>query len=683
MLISKMIKKKINQREANNIAVKLETFLVDYYAGKACTEEGLMDFLKQTIAYCKITKYSDCNLPTPTLAIAGLPDSTRGQYVRTTNEIQINYLDFISVINNRSGYMGLLQLMTTIGHEMEHYKQNALMQMYDQLPVKKQRMVDKNTQATIEAFKKYLTLNADSIKIINKLFSLHQYFDGVSDDKFVEDMVYVNYRCLLSEKEARQSENMLLEDFFSRLQKNNQVKEKIIEELNEKCVTYIETEQKRDDNYNSINEKILSHIPTDGDDILSMSDQLGEFKNVNDSHVLALTYIIKDYDINEKLKLLKVSIANNLPLLTEVITKSMKTDLTYDQEKKHISKDIADELAKVLEKPDFVSDINVLKSLLDVSMKKTKKQVLNISNDVLLNKQKNTDNMDYLGDLLSFLVSLEGKKDVNPEIIKRTLEVLKTEMNNSDFVPNYKSLEIIQKLLDKQNLDILSEIILNHELKVLKSPTYMPNQEVLSSLSELLNDADLRKLSQSIKEREIKFINEGQDDKFKSEWESVSSTMLRADDINTILDAIVTHETKKAAADKNYKIDITRLKKYFSNSQKHVQDLIENLITTNKKAATEVARLFKPSNDVIQIIKKYQELYYQEGYDDGHSFFYNLLHDLSMKDKIKLLKQDGMNGNFYSPLTGLIENDKEYDAKNIKLASLIEKRNEEAFNAYE
>ena len=100
------------------------------------------------------------------------------------------------------------------------------MKMYDQLPVKKQRIVDKNTQATIEAYKKYLTLNADSMKIINNLFSLHQYFDGVSDDKFVKDFVYVNYRCLLSEKEARQSGNMLLEDFFSRLQKNNQVKRK-------------------------------------------------------------------------------------------------------------------------------------------------------------------------------------------------------------------------------------------------------------------------------------------------------------------------------------------------------------------------------------------------------------------------------------------------------------------------
>lgn len=181
-----------------------ETLLL--YKDKKLTLEGLKEFSKIIVKYCKLTRHGDCTLKMPNVIFADIKNNgTLGRYNTENNMVTISNKFLDKILSHDEHISNLIEV---IGHEMKHYAQNSELISYNELPAKKQERIKENAKASIYALKNYYKLNEQDVKKLHNL--LAPYLDeaeipeGYSNQEdFYKDISYVSYHTILSEKEAR------------------------------------------------------------------------------------------------------------------------------------------------------------------------------------------------------------------------------------------------------------------------------------------------------------------------------------------------------------------------------------------------------------------------------------------------------------------------------------------------
>lgn len=336
----------------------LENEIINYYKKhkvQKLTKDELKYLCARVIEYCKLMRYSDVVLETPTLEFADLEEGTSGQYDRFSNKITISEKLLDDIL---SGKKQLFSLFTTAGHEMEHYRQNSAMIEYDKMSPEQQRQVDEYSREYIDSYKYYFKLSKEDVETFHKLFTPNikgnEVPAGYSNlESFYEDISFSSYYTIVAERNARKQGNIFLLGMYELCEnrKKMQLRGMNIDNLD----LFDEQAEDKDDlkyylEYKKLLENFLDeHIAGDDDKILEVVERIeGENKLLAeigvDKYSRVLNYLLKTKTLQQKQSLFSVSINKNYRFLTMCLIDSIHRGIDFKSKHNEISSFVRDSL---------------------------------------------------------------------------------------------------------------------------------------------------------------------------------------------------------------------------------------------------------------------------------------------------------------------------------------------------
>lgn len=121
-----------------------------YQSGKMEMAE-LEEFVKVLVEFCKETRHPNCVLKTPEVKVAITSSNELAQYKVKQNQLIISKEYLKEILRKKFLFF---HLINAIGHEMEHYEQNSIVQEYDNMSAEEQQGVDEKLKKIISSQKK-------------------------------------------------------------------------------------------------------------------------------------------------------------------------------------------------------------------------------------------------------------------------------------------------------------------------------------------------------------------------------------------------------------------------------------------------------------------------------------------------------------------------------------------------
>lgn len=478
--------------------LKLIKSYMKMYEQNTMTKDQLKMFCAVIVDYCHNTRHANCSLPTPILEFEQIDPDTCGQYQKT-NKITVNesYLDLILAKKDKS----IVDLINTIGHEMEHYEQNSRLNDYDKMTAKQQATVDEKSKKIIDSYKNYFKLNEADVETLCRVLAPYRLKDYKSDKDFTPPAAFCalasfsSYYSISSEIDARKEGVAFSLDLMNELEKSGAEKtifSKVFNYLkkdksgdlssllNEEKIKQNNIKNKEEEytqhstnNMNMMaksftaNEKVILDIARR---VESYNGDLGHLNNAH--YTNALKYLIKTKTLEEKKDLLKNAIFNGYNRIIGVLTDSISSDMDFKKNIEDISNFTLDCLNNRPHDETSIESLNAY--YCDYSKIMTPKQFEQLVGETLNKSVMNAKGLILFNDcnnlstdaILSYqnIAKKAGMagKDFNEYILLHSSIQKKIELLQSNQV-------------DKSNLEIITRLIK-------QDPSFKENAEEIESL---------------------------------------------------------------------------------------------------------------------------------------------------------------------------------------------------------
>lgn len=461
-----------------------ETLLL--YKEKKLTLEGLKEFSKILVKYCKLTRHGDCSLKTPSVIFADIEnDGTLGRY-NTENNMVIISNKFLDKILSHDEHIS--NLIEVIGHEMKHYAQNSELISFNELPTKKQERIKENARNSVYSYKNYFKLERKDVQILHKLLAPYLKLDEIPEgysnqENFYEDISYVSYYTILSEKEARDEGKEFANSILLNLYFNTDSREEKDFISNERWAINSDGEKENklyDENisklgqfknkYSASEEVIIEIVKR-----LEGDNKQGKLKF--SEYIVSLLFLVNSKSLEEKISLLKNAMFNGFNNFEEVLIYSIERDINFNKNRDKISTIIIDTLTgteddknyKTLPisayKCDFLNVLGdenfykLIQKLIKFNARGAANLIefsnlINFSNDLILKYQQDIKRDKNLSDKIFFRTVFEKIS------IEQKLEILKSSKLDNRYAGDMLyALEKDEKylFLDKSDITLIKQ----------------------------------------------------------------------------------------------------------------------------------------------------------------------------------------------------------------------------------
>lgn len=461
-----------------------ETLLL--YKEKKLTLEGLKEFSKILVKYCKLTRHGDCSLKTPSVIFADIEnDGTLGRY-NTENNMVIISNKFLDKILSHDEHIS--NLIEVIGHEMKHYAQNSELISFNELPTKKQERIKENARNSVYSYKNYFKLERKDVQILHKLLAPYLKLDEITEgysnqENFYEDISYVSYYTILSEKEARDEGKEFANSILLNLYFNTDSREEKDFISNERWAINSDGEKENklyDENisklgqfknkYSASEEVIIEIVKR-----LEGDNKQGKLKF--SEYIVSLLFLVNSKSLEEKISLLKNAMFNGFNNFEEVLIYSIERDINFNKNRDKISTIIIDTLTgteddknyKTLPisayKCDFLNVLGdenfykLIQKLIKFNARGAANLIefsnlINFSNDLILKYQQDIKRDKNLSDKIFFRTVFEKIS------IEQKLEILKSSKLDNRYAGDMLyALEKDEKylFLDKSDITLIKQ----------------------------------------------------------------------------------------------------------------------------------------------------------------------------------------------------------------------------------
>lgn len=275
----------------------------------------LIEIFPYIVNFCKNIHFSDSSLSLPEILIKDINENVIGNYNDFNNTLTFSSTEINKILNDKDRLLiNLLELFSTIGHEMMHYSQNDTAIKISNLSNKS--LIDEKASDYVSACKNDFYLTKQEIKIMHELAS------PFIDDKplgyenlmdYYSDVSFALYSVLFEEKEARDFEcdfllsieklvnNTSVEDICNKyIDKLVSLKRKSEDEKILKCNSIIE-------NFKKLHDLSVNNIIEIAKNENIYFDKIGCSRELYEK---SLKLLIDNKNNSQKLEILKISAYN-------------------------------------------------------------------------------------------------------------------------------------------------------------------------------------------------------------------------------------------------------------------------------------------------------------------------------------------------------------------------------------
>ncbi len=356
------MEKESEKKQLDSIKHNLVAFYNQYRAGNADLQ-SIKNFISDLIIYCKETRHPTCWRELPSLIFKeNLNDvynggTTLASYFNGKNEIAVspNYVNIIL-----SGNKDIIDLIKTIGHEVEHYEQYSKVLDYNRASPDKQAEFDAHSLEIIKSHENDIELDIFQVRELIRLIDSNAFneLEAKSDTmQELKNIAYSTYYTRIIEKEANEEGIAFAKQFLNLVKKEKLLAVLKIRGLLETLRSMKSLKQVNSELINS--EKAFRSAFTESENTLKKylaklsNADAKDFSSVSDPEIVK--YWLKDKSLEQKLSVLKNSITNSNKKVTEICMKMIKEDLNYKRNREFVEQEVFDCLSNLLQSENLES----------------------------------------------------------------------------------------------------------------------------------------------------------------------------------------------------------------------------------------------------------------------------------------------------------------------------------------
>lgn len=294
--------------------------------------EELIEIFPYIVKFCKNIHFSDSSLSIPEIVIKDINENVIGNYNDFNNTLTFSSTEINKILNDKYRLLiNLLELFSTIGHEMMHYSQNDTSIKISNLSNKKE--VDEKINNYVSSYKNNSYLTKQEIKVMHELAtpfieSKPSSYTNLMD--YYSDVSFALYSILFEEKEARDFEcDFLLS--IKELTKNSDVEDICSKYIDEIVSLKKSSEDEKFLKCNSLVKEFKEMHDLSVNNIIDIAKNEHIYLNkIGCSHDLyerALRLLIDNKENSQKIELLKIAAFNNYNSLFNITIESLTSDI--------------------------------------------------------------------------------------------------------------------------------------------------------------------------------------------------------------------------------------------------------------------------------------------------------------------------------------------------------------------
>lgn len=321
----------------NKIKEKLKVFKSFVKNGKASeySEEEFLEFCGLIAEYCRVTRHISSITELPKICIDyECPDSA-GAYCGDGG-------NFIAINSNYVSRWSLCDLVTMIGHEMEHCHQHSAASEFDKKSNLAVHLLTEAEKTSLNSIKKYRNPDEEKCRLAHEKFMPYikstELPEGYKDfDEFFKEISYAAYHTNLSEQEARKegydfklqfAKKFSLLDYFVSVHPFVYFSTKASNKMeNIKAEKTLKTML----DYYSVDNESLIKIAKD---CTTDNKGFGSVYNI-------IAVLLRDKKIDELIELLKKAVSDSCYNLVAILQDLIMKDVEFKSKKSIISKAVA------------------------------------------------------------------------------------------------------------------------------------------------------------------------------------------------------------------------------------------------------------------------------------------------------------------------------------------------------
>ncbi len=426
----------------------------------------LIEIFPFIMKYCKNVHFSDSFLTLPSVAVNETNENVIGNYNDFNNTLTFSNAVIDKLLNDKDKLLlNVLDLFSTIGHEMMHYSQNDTAIKISNLSSKS--LINEKINNYVSSYKNDLYLTKQEIKTIHELATpfienMPANYTNLMD--YYSDVSFALYSVLYEEKEARDFEcNFLIS--IEELVKGTEVEEICISHINELISFKKNCEDEIFSKCNSIIKDFKKMHDLSVENIIEIAKNENVYLNkIGCSHELyerSLKLLIDNKENSQKIELLKVSAFNAYSNLFNIVVESLINNISLSKTQNIICSLLTGEMYNTPLKPN--EDIYKLdfkfNNLLKQNQFETICEKLLKDNSFSLFNTFITYNSKYLKK-----VSINTLLNYIDLINKKGSNVYKNNCLNSlfNYIEYDKKIELAKShKMDNKSLDILKNVLIN------------------------------------------------------------------------------------------------------------------------------------------------------------------------------------------------------------------------------